>query len=58
MPSPFGFSITLGPWLFDITLDRDEPCDVSLRYPAEASRLARILGEKRAEFAQDPRGWR
>ena len=45
------------PHLSDLDRDR-EAHDLRHRFPARAARLAEALDAKRAEFADDPRGWR
>ncbi len=45
------------PSLYDLERDA-EAHDLSLRHPAEAARLEKVLQAFRAEMAANPRGWR
>lgn len=58
MPSPVGFSIPRGPWLFDTFVDSNESYDVSAKYPEQAEVLADVLADKRMELEQNLRGWK
>jgi hypothetical protein len=48
----------LGPWLFNLHTDGDESYDVGARHPQIRDRLARLIEERSAADAIDPRGFR
>jgi arylsulfatase A-like enzyme len=54
---PLAIHLGRGPWLFDLTVDRDESYDVSGRYPEEFERLAALFDARREELVSNPRGW-
>jgi len=58
MPSSIGFSVPQGPWLIDLQADPLESWDASSHYPAEAASMEAVLGKRRQEMKENPRGWR
>ena len=47
-----------GPWLFDMRADSQEAYDISMKYPALATRMKALLDAKNAEMKKNPRGWK
>ena len=54
---PFGAAVGQKEWLFDLAGDPRESYDTSLRYPEDLARLRAAFKAKRAEMAQNKRGW-
>jgi len=57
-PAPLMLQMPLGPWLFNLHTDGDESYDVGARHPQIRDRLARLIEERSAADAIDPRGFR